>query len=201
MDDILDRIENPRHDPAQHAKAPVSRLVGCEPDRFNAGRMTGEGMTARAVEVGEIDALAQLWHDGWQDAHAKLAPPGLVRARTLAIFRERLTAAHDDTRVVGPIGAPLGFFMLKDDELYQFYVAREARGSGAAAALIADAEALLAARRIATAWLACAVGNDRAARFYEKCGWRRARTTVNRLETADGVFEVDIWRYEKRVAA
>jgi hypothetical protein len=43
------------------------------------------------------------------------------------------------------------------------------------------------------------VGNERAARFYEKCGWHRARTTMNRLETADGVFEIDIWRYEKVV--
>jgi len=36
-----------------------------------------------------------------------------------------------------------------------------------------------------------------AARFYEKRGWHRAHTAVNRLETADGVFEIDIWRYEK----
>jgi hypothetical protein len=38
--------------------------------------------------------------------------------------------------VIGPIGAPLGFCMLKDDELYQLYVAAEARGVGAAAAVI-----------------------------------------------------------------
>ena len=49
----------------------------------------------------------------------------------------------------------------------------------------------------ATVWLACAIGNDRAARFYEKCGWVRARTQVNRLETPDGVFEFEVWRYEK----
>jgi ribosomal protein S18 acetylase RimI-like enzyme len=89
--------------------------------------------------------------------------------------------------------------MLRDDELYQLYVAREARGSGVATALLADGEVRLAARGIATAWLACALGNDRAARFYEKCGWRRAGTTVNRLETQDGVFEIDIWRYQKCV--
>jgi ribosomal protein S18 acetylase RimI-like enzyme len=163
--------------------------------------MTDKETRARTVETGEIDALAQLWHDGWQDAHAAIAPPGLVRARTLALFRERLIGARDDSRVAGPAGAPRGFFMLKDDEMYQFYVAREARGSGLATALIADAEALLAARGVTTAWLACAVGNDRAARFYEKCGWRNARTTVNRLETPDGVFEIDIWRYEKRVGS
>jgi GNAT superfamily N-acetyltransferase len=91
--------------------------------------------------------------------------------------------------------------MLKDDELYQFYLARQARGTGLAAALIADAEALLAARGVATAWLACAVGNDRAARFYQKSGWTNARTMPNRLETPEGVFDLPVWRYEKRLSA
>ena len=154
-------------------------------------------MSVRAADVGEIDHLARLWHQGWHDAHAALAPAGLVRARTLDSFRDRLAAALADTFLFGPPDAPSGFYMLKGDELYQFYVAREARRSGIAAVLLADAEARLAARGVATAWLACAVGNDRAARFYEKCGWARARTQVNRLETPDGEFEVEVWRYEK----
>jgi len=156
-------------------------------------------MNVRALEVGEIDHLARLWHEGWNDAHGKLAPEGLVRARTLELFCDRLAAALNDTRVIGPVGAPLGLCMLKDDELYQLYVARQARGTGAAAALIADGEARLAARGFATVWLACAIGNDRAARFYEKCGWAMAREAVNRLETPAGVFELAIWRYEKTV--
>ena len=156
-------------------------------------------MSARPLAAAEIDHLAQLWHDGWHDAHARVAPEGLTRARTRELFAERLAAARPDSYVIGPFGAPTGFFMLKGDELYQFYVARAARGSGVAAALMADAEAELARRGITTAWLACAVGNDRAARFYDKCGWRNARTTVNRLETQDGVFTIDIWRYEKAV--
>jgi len=156
-------------------------------------------MTVRPVDPGEIDPLAQLWHDCWQDAHAKLAPRGWAQARTLPSFRDRLVAALAETRVAGPVGAPTGLCMLKNDELNQLYVARAARGSGVAAALIDDGEARLAERGVTTAWLACAVGNDRAARFYEKRGWHRARTAVNRLETADGVFEIDIWRYEKSV--
>jgi ribosomal protein S18 acetylase RimI-like enzyme len=156
-------------------------------------------MNVRAVEAQDIDHLARLWHQGWNDAHATLAPEGLVRARTLERFRERLVEARDDTRVIGPPGAPLGLCMIKDDELYQLYVAREARGSGIAAALIADGEARLAARGFAVAWLACAIGNDRAARFYEKCGWMLAREVMSRLETPSGVFEIAIWRYEKAV--
>ena len=141
-----------------------------------------EAMSVRPAVAAEIDHLARLWHEGWHDAHGTLAPPRLVRARTLASFTARMAATLADTFVAGTSG----FFMLKGDELYQFYVARAARGSGIAPALIADAEARLAARGVATAWLACGIGNDRAARFYEKCGWTRARTQVNRLETGSG---------------
>ena len=156
-------------------------------------------MNLRAAEVHEIEHLAQLWHEGWRDGHAHIAPAALVEARTLASFATRLAAALPDTFVAGPEQAPAGFFILRGDELYQFFVARSSRGSAFAAALIAAAEAELARRGAATAWLACAVGNDRAARFYEKCGWRNVRSQVNRLETAHGVFEIDHWRYEKRM--
>ena len=156
-------------------------------------------MTVRPVDPGEIDVLAQLWHQGWQDAHAKIAAPGWTQARTLPSFRMRLAAALAETRAAGPVGAPSGLCMLKDDELNQLYVGRDARGSGVAAALIDDGEARLAARGVTVAWLACAIGTDRAARFYEKRGWHRARNDVNTLDTPDGVLEMPIWRYEKRV--
>jgi hypothetical protein len=63
--------------------------------------------------------------------------------------------------------------------------------------LIADAEARLAANGVQTAWLACAIGNDRAARFYEKNGWRRVGTMMNQAETLAGNFPLEVWRYEK----
>ena len=154
-------------------------------------------MDVRDAEEHEIDALAKIWHDGWNDAHAEILPIGLKRARTLESFRERLHDALHTVRVVGPSEAPLGFSMTKDDELYQLYVSAAARGSGVAAALIADVEAQLAAAGFKTAWLACAIGNDRAARFYEKSGWRRVGNMINHLETSDGVFDVEVWRYEK----
>ena len=87
-------------------------------------------------------SLARLWHEGWQDGHAHLAPPGLVAARTVERFRERLAAALSDTFVTGPHGAPDGFFILRGDELYQFFVARAAR------LLPAQAEAPCAAPRV-----------------------------------------------------
>ena len=154
----------------------------------------------RAADIAEIDRLARLWHDVWHGSHAQLAPPDLVRLRTLDSCRDRLLAALPNVRVVGPLGAPLGFCALRGDELYQLFVAPEAHGSGVAAALIADAELRLAERGVETTWLTCAIGNDRAARFYEKSGWRRAATVIDMLETSEGPFPVQVWRYEKRLA-
>ena len=154
-------------------------------------------MIARPADPSESNALTRLWYDGWQDGHAAIVPAALTRARTFEDFARRMAASLEDVRVIGPHRAPLGFAMLKGQELYQFYVASEARGSGLATALMADAEAQLLARGVETAWLACAVGNARAAKFYEKSGWHLARTEISRLDTPDGPFDLDIWRYEK----
>jgi len=89
--------------------------------------------------------------------------------------------------------------MIKGDELYQLYVSSQFRGSGVAAALIADAEERLAESGVTTAWLDCAIGNERAARFYEKCGWQRTGIVVSELETPNGIFPLEVWRYEKAV--
>jgi GNAT superfamily N-acetyltransferase len=156
-------------------------------------------MQVRSADAAEIDHLARLWHDGWHQAHAPLVPQELIRLRTPESFRERLRAAFPNVHVAGPLGAPIGFYVLKGDELDQLFVSAKARGSGVAAALIADAEARLAENGVETAWLACAVGNDRAARFYEKSGWCLAGTVVNTAETSSGPFALEVWRYEKRL--
>jgi ribosomal protein S18 acetylase RimI-like enzyme len=156
-------------------------------------------MQVRAADVAELDHLARLWFDSWHETHAPLVPPKLTRLRTLKCFRERLEAALANIRVAGQLGTPLGFCVLKGEELYQLFVSPEARGSGIAAALIADAEARLAERGVETAWLACAVGNHRAARFYQKCGWHLAGTVLNAAETSSGTFPLEVWRYEKRL--
>jgi GNAT superfamily N-acetyltransferase len=97
----------------------------------------------RTAQEAEIDPLAKLWYDGWQDAHAQILPAQLTRLRTLETFRERLQAALPNVRVVGPPGEPAGFYITKHDELYQLFVSAPSRGSGVAAALIVDAEARL----------------------------------------------------------
>jgi ribosomal protein S18 acetylase RimI-like enzyme len=140
-------------------------------------------MNVRSAEEAEIDHLAKVWHEGWHDAHARILPAELTRLRTLESFRDRLQAALPKISVVGPFAAPVGFCILKGNELYQLYVSAQARGSGVAAALLADAEARLAEAGFESAWLACAIGNERAARFYDKCGWRRTGTMVSQATT------------------
>ena len=154
-------------------------------------------MNVRAAERADLAALAQLWFDGWHDAHAAILPEELARHRTLESFHQRLEEGIDRLRVIGAAGDPLGFAFLKDDELYQLYVHARARGSGIAAKLVSDAEARIAEQGAQVAWLACAIGNDHAARFYEKSGWRRVSTMVSRLEIPTGIFSLDVWRYEK----
>src|SRR5262245_32146099 len=154
-------------------------------------------MIVRPAAEADLEQLTIVWHDGWRDAHAEILPPELTRFRTIDSFRQRLRVALPLVRVIGPPGSPLGFSIVRDDELYQLFVAPQARGTGVAAALLADAETRLAQNGVETVWLACAIGNDRAARFYEKCGWRRVGTMINLAETSEGTFPLETWRYEK----
>lgn len=157
-------------------------------------------MEVRAPLESEVDQLARIWFDAWQDGHAGLMPPELIETRTLENFRGRMQDDLGLTRVAGPPGAPVGFCVIKEDELYQLFVAKEARGLGAAAALLAEGESRLATSGVEVAWLSCAIGNERAARFYEKCGWSRTGNIHIPLDTVRGPIELEVWRYEKALS-
>jgi GNAT superfamily N-acetyltransferase len=156
-------------------------------------------MSVRNAGTAEIPQLARIWFDAWQDAHAQILPPELARIRTLESFADRLRSTLAETRVAGPQNEPVGFCIVRGDELYQLFVAASARGTGVAAELLADAEARLVQNGFATAWLACAIGNARAARFYEKHGWINAGSIVSQLDTPNGIFPLEVWRYEKQL--
>lgn len=162
--------------------------------------MATELVIRQACEA-DVAPVAALWHAGWRDAHAEIVPPALARLRTEPDFRARLQRRLADAFIAEQNGAPVGFFMLTDDELDQFYVAASVRGVGVAQALMGAAEAALAARGVTRPCLACAIGNERAARFYRKCGWVLARTEIDPLETSEGRFPLEIWRFEKTLDA
>lgn len=151
----------------------------------------------RAASEADLDHLAVVWHDAWHEAHDGLVPDELSRVRTLENCRERLTLMLPAVRVVGQEGRPLGFCQVKEDELYQLFVSRDARGGGVAGALAHDAEEEIRRAGFLHAWLACAIGNERAARFYEKSGWRRTGVVINHAITPTGPLPLEVWRYEK----
>jgi GNAT superfamily N-acetyltransferase len=155
-------------------------------------------MQVRSAKQTEIDPLAKVWYEAWHEAYSQIVPPELT-LRTLESFRYKLQAALPNVRVIGPPNQPVGFCIVKGNELDQLFVSAQVRGLGVAAALIADAEARLAESGVETAWLGCAIGNEGAARFYEKCGWIRAGTMVSHLETTQGVLPLEVWRFEKRL--
>jgi ribosomal protein S18 acetylase RimI-like enzyme len=111
-----------------------------------------------------------------------------------------LASAIDAVRVIGPEGEPSGLCICHGAELEQLFVSASARRSGVASALLVDAEFRMFARGIHTAWLACAIGNERAAECYVKRGWRRKGIMTSRLELEDGVLSLDVWRFEKTLS-
>lgn len=148
-----------------------------------------------------VPAIASIWHAGWHEAHAPIVPKGLTDLRTLDSMQTRSAKYLDQTRVALIDGQVAGFCMVLGDELYQMYVAPQARGTGAAGALMADAEQRIAKAGNSVAWLSCAIGNDRAARFYEKSGWANAGEETFQLEASAGAFALTTWRFEKPVKA
>lgn len=156
-------------------------------------------MKLRSANTDDIERLAEIWHHGWQDTHAPLLPEELARYRTLENFRQLLTAHLPEVMIAEDDGVIIGLCITKADELFQLYTTAEVRGSGVGAQLLNDGEKRIAADGHDVAWLACAIGNDRAARFYEKHGWTLARTFVAQVPITDGTFPLEIWRFEKRI--
>ncbi len=148
-----------------------------------------------------VAEMAEVWHLGWHDAHAEIVPAGLVKLRTRESFRSRSLEQYPKTRAAMAKGVLLGFVISRNDELYQMYVAEHARGRGVASALIADAEQLILRDGYPKAWLDCAIGNVRAARFYEKSGWINVGSIVTELDTSDGPFPLKVWRFEKELSS
>lgn len=146
-----------------------------------------------------IAEIARLWDEGWQAAHIDIVPAELAKTRNYESFYERLERGLDTVRVATLNGGIAGFCMVKNDEIYQIYVAPTAQGSGVAQRLLEDGERRISKAGHKTAWLACSIGNEKAARFYEKSGWVNARTQTVDLDTSEGPFPLKIWRFEKQL--
>jgi len=105
----------------------------------------------RPARPADAEAVGHIWRDGWRDGHLGHVPAELAAVRTPESFLSRAADRVADT-----------------------VVAAAHRGSGVAAALIAEAERAVAAAGHTEAWLAVVGGNTRARRSYERCGWSDA---------------------------
>lgn len=153
----------------------------------------------RDAETSDITNIADIWHAQWHAGHAAVVPKELTAMRTHSSFLDRAEQHLARTRITEADGKLAGFHMIKGDELFQFYVSQQAQGRGVASVLMKDAEAKLLEAGIARPFLACAIGNDRAAGFYRKTGWQSVGRHVEELETADGPFHLEVWRFEKQI--
>jgi GNAT superfamily N-acetyltransferase len=141
--------------------------------------------------------VAEIWHLGWQDGHLGLVPQELADIRTEASFRTRAADRVADTTVATVDGAVAGFVMVVGDEVEQVYVSSGHRGTGVAAALLAEAERQVHANGHGKAWLAVVAGNARARAFYERAGWVDEGPFDYAAATEDGPIAVPCRRYTK----
>jgi len=157
-----------------------------------------DSIRLRAAVPEDVDALADLWHRGWNDGHLAHVPEALLAHRRPADFRQRLPARLATTTVAMLGSRLVGFVTLRDDEVEQLYVDASARGGGVAGELLRHGEKVIGQRH-PRGWLSVAVGNARARRFYEREGWSDAGDLDYAAETAAGPISVPCRRYEKAV--
>jgi GNAT superfamily N-acetyltransferase len=150
----------------------------------------------RKATPDDVGPVARIWHTGWADGHLGHVPPDLVRYRNEEQFVSRTRDRLEGTWVAESDGRPVGFVVVKDDEVEQLYVDRSARGTGVAVMLLRKGEAEIRSAGHRRAWLAVVAGNQRARSFYSRLGWRDAGPMAYLAETEIGPMEVPTHRYE-----
>jgi GNAT superfamily N-acetyltransferase len=156
----------------------------------------------RPATTVDVQAIADLFHRGWHDAHPGRVPDGLTERRTPDAFRDRVArrvAETDETTVAEVDGSIAGFIMVAGDEAEQVYVDRAHRGSGVAAALLTEAERQIAAGGHDVAWLAVVRGNERAQAFYARQGWVDEGDLDYEVTALGETYISPCRRYAKRV--
>jgi ribosomal protein S18 acetylase RimI-like enzyme len=138
----------------------------------------------RWASVADASPIALLWHRTWHATYARHVGPAAAAVCGIPCFERRVGAslyesfssevARPTTLVAEQDGEGIrGFAIVRGGrEIEHIYVAPEAHGTGLANKLLAAAEhTMLNERGCELAFLAVAVRNLRAYRFYERHGW------------------------------
>ena len=157
---------------------------------------SAETYVVRRATSNDVSSIVRIWHLGWNDGHVGHVPPELVLHRKEEQFVSRARQRLECMWVAESDGQPVGFVVVKGDELEQIYVDRTVRGTGVAATLLHKAEAEIHNAGHVRAWLAVATGNQRARSFYSRHGWRDAGPISYLAETEAGPLAVPSHRYE-----
>ncbi len=152
--------------------------------------------TLRRATQADVAAVARIWHTGWQDGHLGHVPAALLPYRREEHFTSRTQSRIGSMWVAEASGEPVGFVVVKGDEVEQIFVDRKARGTGVAAMLLRKALDEIRGAGHRRAWLAVVAGNQRARSFYAREGWRDAGPFSYMAETDAGQLAVPSHRYE-----
>lgn len=150
------------------------------------GEALAEELVWRAPESADAEALGRMHHQSWVDSYSDLVPPGWFDEHgpqnRIDLWHRVLADAPPEgvrrTAVFRPGGEPVAWCVggvshenegvppVRDLELWGLYVDRSLHGSGLAQALLEWA----VGDRPAQLWRA--KGNERAAAFYRRNGFR-----------------------------
>jgi GNAT superfamily N-acetyltransferase len=150
----------------------------------------------RKATPDDTDAVARIWHTGWNDGHLGRVPEGILPYRKEKDFVSRVPDRLEAMWVAESHGAVVGFVVVKEDEIEQLFVDRPARGTGVAASLLRTGAMEIRRAGHRRAWLAVVAGNHRARAFYAREGWRDTGPFTYMAETPAGPFAVPSHRYE-----
>jgi ribosomal protein S18 acetylase RimI-like enzyme len=178
----------------------MTAIAGRRDDRRPGPPTDAERLLIRPARPQARAAVLDVWHEAWWDGHGPSAPKRLRKFRDRAGLAARIDPLIPAMKVAEHAGRIVGFVSVKDDELATLYVSRGDRGSGAARLLLVEGEAMLADAGVAEAFLWCAVGNDRAFRFYIRQGWRDGGVVQCDVDTPDGPARFPSHRMLKRPA-
>lgn len=163
-------------------------------------------VSIRTATVDDARAISIVQVETWRAAYAHLMPEALLRRmdvdRNAERRAERWDARHVDPRTVDLVaerdGEVVGWAAIgatdRDDlpghgQLYAIYALARAWSSGVGHALLTEAERRLREHGFERACLYVLDGNDRAAGFYERHGWREdGHTWVDERFGSGGVL-------------